>query len=91
MEVVEMQFGRLYGAGLIILGIILCGLQFAHYMAPPAKEATPDQTEARPTTKSEHVTSFLPGIVGVGSFVAGIALFATARRRDEPDPKHAVK
>jgi hypothetical protein len=33
----------------------------------------------------------LPGIVGAGSLVAGIALFVTARRRDEPDPKNQVK
>ena len=83
-----MQFGRVYGIGLIILGIILCILQFVHYMAPP-KRVT-EQTETRTSTRY-HVRSSLPGIVGAGSLVAGIALFVTARRKDEPDPKYKVK
>jgi hypothetical protein len=83
-----MQFGRIYGIGLIVLGILLCTLQVIRYMSP-AKELAP-QTEPR-TAKTEHVTSSLPGIIGAGSLVAGIALFMTARRKDEPDPKHAVR
>jgi hypothetical protein len=86
-----MQFGRIYGIGLIILGIILCGLQFVHYMSPPNTEVFPDQTEPRTATQTDRVRSSLPGIVGAGSLVAGIALFVTARRRDEPDPKNQVK
>jgi hypothetical protein len=69
-----MQFGRIYGIGLIILGFVLCGLQFVQYMTP-----------------TQHVTSSLPGIIGAGSLVVGIAVFITARRKDEPDPKYKVK
>ena len=86
-----MQFGRTYGIGLIALGIALCVLQFVHYMAPPKNEVSPAQTEARTVAKTEYVTSSLPGIVGAGSLVAGIALFITARRKDEPNPKYKVK
>jgi hypothetical protein len=86
-----MQFGRTYGIGLIILGIVLCVLQFAHYMAPPKNEASLAQTETRTIRKTEYVTSSLPGIVGAGSLVAGIAFFVTARRKDEPNPKYKVK
>jgi hypothetical protein len=71
----KVQSGKIYGVGLIILGIVLCALQFVQYMAPP----------------TEHVTSSLPGIIGAGSLVAGIALFITAPRRDEPDSKSKVR
>src|SRR5260370_26251371 len=81
MEAAKMQFGRIYGIGLTILGIVLCVLQFVMYMTPRQKEVNPAQTETRTVTKTEHVTSSLPGIIGAGSLVAGIALFVTARRR----------
>ena len=82
-----MQFGRISGAALIVLGILLCGLQFVQYMTPPKSPAPSDPSIARP----EHKTSALPGIIGAASLVVGIVVLATARRRDEPDPKHAVK
>src|SRR5258707_14041852 len=40
---------------------------------------------------TEHTRNSLPGILGAASFVDGIALFVTARRKDEPDPKYKVK
>jgi hypothetical protein len=86
-----MQFGRTCGTSLIILGIVLCIFQFVQYTAPPKKEIGPDQTEIRRAAKTQHVTSSLPGIIGAGSLVAGIALFVTARRKDEPDSKYKVK
>ena len=82
-----MQFGRISGVALILLGILLCGLQFVQYVTPPKSPAAADPSMARP----EHKTSALPGIMGVASLVVGVALFVTGRRRDEPDPKHAVK
>jgi hypothetical protein len=86
-----MQFGRIYGMGLIILGIILCVLQFVHYMEPHKSDVVPAQTETRTITQADRVRSSLPGIVGAGSLVAGIALFITARRKDEPNPRYKVK
>ena len=77
-----MQFGRIYGIGLIVLGIVLLALQFVHYMTPP-KEVGPTQTETRPVKNTQHLTSSWPGFIGAGSLVAGIALFITARRRDD--------
>jgi hypothetical protein len=81
-----MQFGKISGLGLIVLGILLCGLQGAQYVAHQGP-APPDQSMTRP----ERKTSSLTGIVGAGSLVTGIVLFISARRKDEPDPKHAVK
>jgi hypothetical protein len=82
-----MQFGRTYGISLIILGIILCLLQFVRYAAGPKKEVN----SAHAVTNGPHMTSSLPGIVGAGSLGLGIALFVTARRRDEPQPKYRAK
>jgi hypothetical protein len=82
-----MQFGKISGLGLIVLGILLCGLQFVRYAVPQKGPAAPDQSMTRP----EQKTSSLPGIIGAGSLVTGIVLFISARRKDEPDPKHAVK
>jgi hypothetical protein len=86
-----MQFGRAYGIGLIILGIILCVVQFVHYLAPQKRDVVPAQTETRTGTQTERVRSSLAGIVGAGSLVAGIALFITTCRTDEPNPKYRVK
>jgi hypothetical protein len=91
MKVAKMHFGRTYGTGLMIPGIVLLAFQFVHYMAPPKREIGPDQTETRTVRNTQHVTSSLPGIVGAGSLVAGIALFITARRKDEPDSKYKVE
>ena len=82
-----MQFGKISGLALIVLGILLCGLQGVQYIAPQRGPA-PDQQS---TTRPEHKTSSLPGIIGAGSLGIGIVLFVTARRKDEPEPKHAVK
>src|SRR5260370_20949520 len=90
MEAAKMQFGRIYGIGLTILGIVLCVLQFVMYMTPRQKEVNPAQTETRTVTKTEPGTSSLPGIIGAGSLVAGIALFVTARRKDETKPTYTV-
>jgi len=81
-----MQFGRIYGVGLIVLGIVLCLLQFVRYAAGPKKEVS-----AQAVPKEQHVTSSLPGIIGAGSLGVGIALFVTAQRKDEPNPKYRVK
>lgn len=81
-----MQFGKVSGLGLIVLGILLCGLQGARYVAQQGP-ALPDQSITRP----ERKTSSLTGIVGAASLVTGIVLFISARRKDEPDQKNAVK
>jgi hypothetical protein len=81
-----MQFGRIYGIGLMVLGIVLCLLQFVRY-AQPKEEVN----SAQAVTKGQHVTSSLPGIVGAGSLGVGIAFFVTARRKDEPNPRYKVK
>jgi LPXTG-motif cell wall-anchored protein len=36
-------------------------------------------------------TNSVSGILGVASLIAGVAVFATRRRADEPEAKNAVK
>ena len=85
-----MRFGRIYGVGLIAVGLVLLVGQFIHYMTPP-KEVGPTQTETRTVKTTQHLSSSWPGFIGAGSLVAGIALFVTSRRKDEPNPKYRVK
>jgi len=81
-----MQFGKISGLALILLGIVLCGLQAVLVVSPKK-----DRQASEATTNTEHRTTPLPGVVGAGSLLAGIAILATARRRDEPERKYAVK
>lgn len=80
-----MQFGRTFGLALIVLGVLLFGLQAALVVTPR------NNSQGTEAANIERRTNPLPGIVGAGSLFIGIALFAKARRTDEPDPKHAVK
>jgi hypothetical protein len=82
-----MQFGKVQGIALMVLGIILIGIQAT--LAVPRTPAGAS-AEAAPKT-AETKTSIVPGIVGAISLIGGIAVFATARRTNEPPPKDAVK
>ena len=80
-----MQFGRISGIALMVLGALLLAFQATAFLSSPTVNPTPS------TQEQPHKTTPLPAIVGAVSVILGVALFATARRRDEPDPKHAVK
>ena len=81
-----MQFGRVMGLSLIAIGILLLVLQGVLFLSSSSVNPAPSTP---PTQK--HQPSPLPGAAGLGALVLGAVLFRTARRRDEPDPKHAVK
>jgi hypothetical protein len=81
------QFGRLHGVALIVLGIVLLGVQATISMTPKSAKIP---AETSPTV-SEHKTTWFPGIIGTVSLLAGVGLFVTASRRDEPPSEHAVK
>ena len=86
-----MQFGRVYGIGLIVLGLLLCGYQAKLALKPNMDRQT---AETQAATTSEHRPTALPAIVGTASFVIGVVILATSRRRghpEQPDAKHAIK
>ena len=83
-----MQFGKIHGVALAVLGVILLGIQAMLYVRPKEVDSGPSESS---TPKAEHKTSPVVGILGVLSLVAGAAVFATARRADEPESKNAVK
>jgi hypothetical protein len=82
---VLMQFGKIHGLALAILGVVMLGLQAWFYMAP--NKVISGTTEAV-TPKVEHRTNPAAGILGVISLVAGVG---TRRKADEPETKYAVK
>jgi hypothetical protein len=88
-----MQFGRVHGIALIVFGLILICLQFD--ISLTGKTQVSANTSGQRTTAQTptHMHGFgpLPGIIGGVSLIAGFAVFRTARRRDEPDPQHAVR
>jgi hypothetical protein len=83
-----MQFGKIHGIALVVLGLFLLAVQAFMLMGPPKAgahepEATTKTVETKPT--------LLPGIVGGISLIAGVWIFRTARRSDQPPPKDTVK
>jgi hypothetical protein len=82
-----MQFGRIHGIALALLGIVLLGIQTVHYMMPTNATSGP----AAVSQTAHQAVNPLIGIVGLISLLVGVAIVATANRRDEPDRKNAVK
>ena len=83
-----MQFGRLLGTLLMTLGIILLLMQFFFVTQPKPDVRVAPQASA---SALERHSNPWPAIAGGASLLAGFLIFVTARRSDQPDPKHAVK
>jgi hypothetical protein len=82
-----MQFGKIHGTALAILGIVLLGTQTVYYMMPTNAISGPTAVSQTP----HHAVNPLFGIVGLISLLVGVAIVLTASRRDEPDRRNAVK
>jgi hypothetical protein len=82
-----MQLGKIDGFAMIVLGLMLFGLQTMVYMTPKQLVTGPPGFS---TTRLEHETYPMPGILGIVSSMAGAAILATRRRVGEPEAKHAV-
>jgi hypothetical protein len=76
---VLMQFVKVHGLALAILGVVLLGLQIFFYMVP--NKVISGTTEAA-TPKVEHGTNPAAGILGVISLIAGVGIFFTRRKAD---------
>ena len=83
-----MQFGKMHGIALAVLGIILLGIQGMLYM-PTGK--VPAGATGSPLLVVEHKTNPVAGILGVAFLLVGAAIFSTRRQADEPEAKHAVR
>ena len=82
-----MQFGRLIGTSLIILGLILISVQAWSSLYGGRMHA--EQIPVHNVQRSD--TGHLPGIVGTLLMVAGFVMVVAGRRKDEPDANRAVK
>jgi hypothetical protein len=82
-----MQLGKSDGFALIVLGLTLFGLQTMLYMTPKQVVTGPPGFS---TTKVEHETYPVPGILGIASLMAGVVILATRRRAGDPEAKAAV-
>lgn len=83
-----MQFGRIHGLALGVLGALLLGFQIMLFMTP--KKVVNGGTDSS-TPIAKHKSIPAAGILGVMSLFAGVAILATRRRADEPNPKNAIK
>lgn len=83
-----MQFGRLMGAGLMVLGLLLISIQAGLFFGHK-RETNPAPAPASSTTTPRELP--VPGILGGVLLAGGAIVFFMGRRRDEPDPAHAVK
>ena len=83
-----MQFGKLHGVALVVLGAILLGLQALLFVAPREVASRPAESSM---PNVAHKTNAVSGILGVASLITGVAIFATRRRADEPEARNAVK
>ena len=83
-----MQFGKIHGIALFVLGLILILVQFVIVMGAHKVEGR----EARDTTPTvESKLSYAPGIFGGIFLLGGIWVIFTSRRADEPPAERAVK
>ena len=72
-----MQFGKIHGVALLVLGAMLLCIQAMLYFM--AKEVSRSAIETS-IVKEEHKTNPMAGIVGMVSLIAGIAIFVGYRR-----------
>ena len=83
-----MQFGKVTGIGLFVLGTMLALVQFV-IMTGVRRDEGKDVRDSTPTVESK--LSYAPGVIGAVFVFGGIWVIYTAKRRDEPPPERAVK
>jgi hypothetical protein len=80
-----MQFGKIQGAVLGTLGVVLIALQIflSHPFATVVRPSGENPTATLPD--SSHFP--LAGIIGGICVLVGASIYFTARRKDEPNPR----
>jgi uncharacterized membrane protein len=85
---VRMQFGRIHGIAMFVLGLVLVLVQAAISLSPRRETESP----ARDTTSTvESKMSYAPGVIGGIFLLGGIWIVYSSRRSDEPPAERAVK
>jgi len=85
---VRMQFGKVTGIGLFVLGLFLILVQFV-IITGARKDEGRDVRDTTPTVESK--LSYAPGVIGGLFLLGGIWVIFTSRRADEPPAERAVK
>jgi uncharacterized membrane protein len=83
-----MQFGKIHGIALFVLGLVLVIVQAAISLSP-RKETSSPARDTTPTVESNM--TYAPGILGGVFLLGGIWIVFTSRRSDEPPAERAVK
>jgi len=83
-----MQFGKVNGIALFVLGIILVLVQFV-IITGARKDEGKDVRDTTPTVESK--LSYAPGIFGGIFLLGGIWVIYTSWRGDEPPSERVVK
>lgn len=84
-----MQFGKIQGAVLGILGLMLILLQI--FLSHPYATVVRPSGENPTATQPDNSHFPLAGILGGICVFAGAAFYITAGRKNEPNPPNAVK
>jgi uncharacterized membrane protein len=85
---VRMQFGKVQGVALFVLGLILVLVQAVIAMRPQKDPGAAVQ-DGRQAVESN--ISYAPGVIGGVFLLGGIWVIFTSRRSDEPPAERAVK
>ena len=83
-----MQFGKITGIGLFVLGFILALVQFV-IVTGARRDEGKDVRDTTPTVESK--LSYAPGVIGGLFLLGGVWVIYTSRRADEPPAERAVK
>jgi uncharacterized membrane protein len=83
-----MQFGKIHGIALFVLGLVLVLVQAVISLSPRREMVAPAR-DTPPTVESKMALA--PGIFGGIFLLGGIWIVFTSRRNDEPPAERAVK
>jgi hypothetical protein len=75
-----MQFAKVQGGGLAVLGLLLLALQLYILFSSAQQSGSPTQAPATPT-QGERIVKFIPGIVGLLALGGGAYLVLLQRKK----------
>jgi hypothetical protein len=84
-----MQFGKVQGGALAVLGLLLLALQVYILFSSTRQSGSPTQAPATPT-QGEQIVKFVPGVLGFLALGLGGYLVLLQRKRrgnEEPQPE----